>query len=509
MSPDGNSVKHVFDITDTRPGFGHEFDEPPYIWQVEPEDFQNVSERLNQAYGVSGNLGVQVAGIARDFAQRLEENGDSLYANAQTPEDRKKITDLLSNSAEYYLRARCGLEIRAEDFNFESISELDADTVTRLGNVVNNFSRQVLDNVERVVRTNNERRKLENGREGLEQNSADSLSNQLYDGRGAEPVRGENIDGTGNEAGRRPDDLSGIGTDGSGETGLAGGDSDEGERGRNDLREDSGRLESVPNAEAQTTVPAADEIRSNAPEILGGVESSDSVGVGRESSDSLLGDSGTGESNEARTDEPVRTERPAAGQKQKSDGLGATHEQPRHASRRNRVEQPDLQLGFDFSAAQENAEESENIAATENADTSKPEALNEAKEALIVSTPKTQSQEIRNPSQPRINYRITDDDLGVGGAKTKFKNNVEAIRILKKIESEDRRATTDEQEILSHYVGWGGIPQAIRRVKKSFDRRRIQRCARLNLKCPLHFTDGSPLNVRNSRTNGIFKGKYS
>ena len=119
LSPDGNSVKHVFDITDTRPGFGHEFDEPPYIWQVEPEDFQNVSERLNQAYGVSGNLGVQVAGIARDFAQRLEENGDSLYANAQTPEDRKKITDLLSNSAEYYLRARCGLEIRAEDFNFE------------------------------------------------------------------------------------------------------------------------------------------------------------------------------------------------------------------------------------------------------------------------------------------------------------------------------------------------------------------------------------------------------
>jgi hypothetical protein len=39
LSPDGNSVKHVFDITDTRPGFGHEFDEPPYIWQVDPEKF--------------------------------------------------------------------------------------------------------------------------------------------------------------------------------------------------------------------------------------------------------------------------------------------------------------------------------------------------------------------------------------------------------------------------------------------------------------------------------------
>ena len=55
--------------------------------------------------------------------------------------------------------------------------------------------------VERVVRNNHERRKLGNG-EGLEQNSADSLTDQLHDGRGAEPVRGQNPDGTGNEAGR-------------------------------------------------------------------------------------------------------------------------------------------------------------------------------------------------------------------------------------------------------------------------------------------------------------------
>ena len=182
LSPDGQSVKHVFDITDTRPGFGHEFDEPPYIWQIEPEDSQDVSNQLNQAYGVSGNLGVQIASISRNFAQRLEENGDSLYS-AKTPEDRQKITDLLSNSAEYYLRTRCGLETRAEDFNFENISELDADTVMRLGNAVNNFSRQVLDNVERVVRTNHERRKLENG-DGREQNSSDSLIDKLHDGRG-------------------------------------------------------------------------------------------------------------------------------------------------------------------------------------------------------------------------------------------------------------------------------------------------------------------------------------
>ena len=64
------------------------------------------------------------------------------------------------------------------------------------------------------------------------------------------------------------------------------------------------------------------------------------------------------------------------------------------------------------------------------------------------------------PSSERHNCRITDDHLGEGGAKTKFKNNVAAIRTLKEIEFDDRLATPEEQEILSRYVGWGGLPQA-------------------------------------------------
>ena len=58
------------------------------------------------------------------------------------------------------------------------------------------------------------------------------------------------------------------------------------------------------------------------------------------------------------------------------------------------------------------------------------------------------------------NFRITDDDLGVGGAKTRYGWNVAAIRTLRALEAEGRPATPQEQEILSHYVGWGGIPQA-------------------------------------------------
>ena len=64
--------------------------------------------------------------------------------------------------------------------------------------------------------------------------------------------------------------------------------------------------------------------------------------------------------------------------------------------------------------------------------------------------------QILNP----VNFRITDDDLGAGGPKQKFRANMDAILLLKKIEGENRAAMPEEQEVLSRYVGWGGIPAA-------------------------------------------------
>ena len=63
------------------------------------------------------------------------------------------------------------------------------------------------------------------------------------------------------------------------------------------------------------------------------------------------------------------------------------------------------------------------------------------------------------PKQEPINFHIEDNDLGAGGPKTKYKANVEAIRLLKTLDAEQRQATAEEQEILSRYVGWGGISQ--------------------------------------------------
>ena len=61
---------------------------------------------------------------------------------------------------------------------------------------------------------------------------------------------------------------------------------------------------------------------------------------------------------------------------------------------------------------------------------------------------------------PAVNFRITDDHLGEGGPKEKFARNIEAIELLMRLEEEDRNALPEEQEILSRYVGWGGLPEA-------------------------------------------------
>ena len=66
------------------------------------------------------------------------------------------------------------------------------------------------------------------------------------------------------------------------------------------------------------------------------------------------------------------------------------------------------------------------------------------------------------------NFRIQDNDLGAGGPKAKYKANMEAIHLLQTLEQEEHLATPEEQEILSRYVGWGGIPQAFEENNSSW-----------------------------------------
>ncbi|MCK5129074.1 MAG: N-6 DNA methylase [Clostridiales bacterium] len=68
----------------------------------------------------------------------------------------------------------------------------------------------------------------------------------------------------------------------------------------------------------------------------------------------------------------------------------------------------------------------------------------------------------------KLNFHITDDSLGAVGIKEKYKNNIAAIRLLKIIEGENRLATSDEQEVLSQYVGWGGLSKVFDETDNSW-----------------------------------------
>ena len=80
----------------------------------------------------------------------------------------------------------------------------------------------------------------------------------------------------------------------------------------------------------------------------------------------------------------------------------------------------------------------------------------------------TESQEQEKAVLEPHNFRIQDNDLGAGGPKAKYKANMEAIHLLQTLEKEERLATPEEQEILSRYVGWGGIPQAFEENNSSW-----------------------------------------
>ena len=90
---------------------------------------------------------------------------------------------------------------------------------------------------------------------------------------------------------------------------------------------------------------------------------------------------------------------------------------------------------------------------------------------IVIQTISTESPTVE-AERPTLelagNFHITDDDLGVGGPKQKYARNIEAIRTLFKLEDEHRGATAEEQQVLSQYVGWGGLADAFDPGKDSW-----------------------------------------
>ena len=188
---------------------------------------------------------------------------------------------------------------------------------------------------------------------------------------------------------------------------------------------------------------ASGQIRDDAQELSAG-EQADSLqrpDPEREVVRPSAGDRRNTRSSVGADDERTVGEESGSRQEDASDGMGAAYERPESAGGGSDPKRAYQQLSLDLTPSRE----------TENITVRTEEAA--SKEPAAFSVGEVQSAEPEN-------FHITDEHLGEGGAKAKYRRNVEAIRTLQQIEADGRYATPAEQKILSRYVGWGGLADA-------------------------------------------------
>lgn len=123
-------------------------------------------------------------------------------------------------------------------------------------------------------------------------------------------------------------------------------------------------------------------------------------------------------------------------------------------------------IDFVYNYINEQASISERLTSLDPAPEPVDSAVTSVKEipsSDLTAEPVSESEAVvPEPAKPHTaeNYKIIDDHLGEGGPKAKFQRNIAAIKLLQELEFDDRMATSDEQEVLAQYVGWGGLPMA-------------------------------------------------
>jgi len=121
----------------------------------------------------------------------------------------------------------------------------------------------------------------------------------------------------------------------------------------------------------------------------------------------------------------------------------------------------------------------------------------------------TATRERLGPPRNQANYRITDRDrLGEGSLKQKFRANVEAIKLLRRLESDERPASDDEKAALVRYVGWGGLPQVFDVNSREWFKEQVE-LSKLLTDEEHTSARASTLNARTTRSPVIVRGMYA
>jgi N12 class adenine-specific DNA methylase len=448
------TIRHLFDVSQTS---GKTL---PAAWKLNGEQRQEVADRLARSHQVKAsnfidcigqitvnNIAGAIGGYLRGFENDIEGH---LFASIPQDGFVAELTENIFNSCLYFIASRCG---EAVDVSVPTITRFDnVPLIQRLGHAVTELSKAVLLEIENNVKVLARERGAASEQRTVEQRGTTGAPERTERGRHAGTPRraAREVREDGDEAharNRHPeiftfadagrayehDVPSGRGSVGDGrlnheEDGRTSPDPENGrQHGDNAALE---QAEGHGNRDCDQRIGDDPEIAENAkgprglfslPETEKGTDAPQ-VGGGQIATGRLLFSGAFRASGAAQlslfTQEPPRTLE-AAGQPFISPEVsGGVIEIPDAGDRRAGI-------------STEDAHPQEKIP----------------------------QQTLGEPEKE--NYRYSEaDNLFVGGAKTKFRNNIEAIRLMKHLETEGRPATQDEQKALANYVGWGGIANA-------------------------------------------------
>ena len=319
-------LHYVFDVSDTAPRRNALY---PDLWQINDSLKEPVRSMLAENYGVhSESFGQQLADVAGKLVQSYWDNNssdilgivDGSYLMSYDDAGRElQFKSAAAMGVTYMLLERCGLDPAGwfDEKDFQAVYDFTTPSaVYALGTAVSDCSREVLRQIERTVKTTIRRRNIERSQEEYEQQS--------------------------------------------------------------ELHEDRGLFSAEPDLESAPE--AAEPVRQDAPELSdgaapGGVQHD---AAERDPVPAPVGDGTDGRKQDATADERTVGEKPGSGQGEKTDGVGAAHEQPESAGGGNDPDRADLQLNFLEAAVPTEAQQIESIDQAESEKSSSAFVLSQA-----------------------------------------------------------------------------------------------------------------------------------
>ena len=416
-----SGIRYYFDISDTHEG--KDAVRVP-VWSMKAGYEQEVIDALVSAYGPLENAeNIYSAVISAgekaaeesysEYLEMLRSTGnENRIANLGTDDLRVAFRTLLSESVSYMIGKRLGIDMPETEYDFEDLGIFDTvERLNILGFAVSDTAEQGLSEIAKTIRS------LErNDRTFAEKNAG------IYNAENEE------------DEGRKSDEhniYEGRGSDDPGSGATGGADRSSGDMGDQEKE--------LPEGGVQTSLLQHDDFRTT-----GGASGRDAAGGRGDDGDALQADGRAGArhrgAERGRSDEVDSPD-----EQHQSIGGGDSKERTNTDLENHGAEADDLPL---FSFARDLRKE-------------EAEQESEAEGGVPVSLPEHQISDDTPAafSGEKRNYRIYEDPEPAG-KKQRFKQNIEAIRLLKMLEAEGRYAEKGEQEILAGYAGWGGIPEA-------------------------------------------------